>query len=101
MADYFRNQSVTVGTTQTQIAAQVLPEQRRFISVINTSTGGQAVTLAIGADAVAGAGIVLSPGGSYSDSADGTAYFPPHFYIQAVSDVAGATLAIVERINTG
>lgn len=99
MADSITNKTVAVGTSQVQICMEVLPTQRKFIVVINTSTAGQKITLAVNQDAVAGAGIVLSPGGSYSDSADGNNYFPPHFSIQAISDAVSGSVSILERIG--
>lgn len=92
------NNSITVGTTAVKLADDVMPRQRAFISIINTSTGGQKISLSFAQDPANGKGIVLSPGGSYSDSADGQFYFPPHFNIQAISDVAGGTVSVMERI---
>ena len=101
--DSISNKSVSVGTRVVQIANEVLPTQRKFISIINTSTGGQIINISINGDASAGIGIQLSPGGSYSDSADGNSaysYFPPYFSMTAVSNLAGGTLAIAERIGS-
>jgi len=101
--DNLSNRSVAVGVSVVKIAEEVLPTQRKFISIINTSAGGQVISIAINGDASAGAGIPLSPGGTYSDSADGNSkdsYFPPHFSFTAVSSLAGGTLAITERIGS-
>ena len=99
MADRISNKTVSVGVTQVNVSPEVLLGQRKYISIINTSTGGQKITIAVNSDAVLGNGIVLSPGGSYSDSQDGVAYYPPNFNIQAISDLAGGSLAVLERIG--
>jgi hypothetical protein len=90
------NSSATIGTTQQEIAKECY-QQRSAILITNTSTGGQSISLAMGQEAVAGVGIVLSQGGTYQDSRDGQ-YMPSNKQINAVSSLAGGTLAIQERI---
>ena len=94
-----RNESVSVGTTVVLAA----PERgnanayRKVIVLTNTSTGGQVISLAVDKEAVAGSGIVISPGGVFQDAQDG-AYMPTQAYITAVSSAAGGTLAVYERV---
>lgn len=94
-----RNGSQTIGTD----AAVVSKKQgenntiRSNISIINTSTGGQVISISIGAEAVAGSGIPLSPGGVYQDNRDGN-YLPTQEVITAISNLAGGTIAIQERL---
>ena len=99
MADRITNKSVTVGTTPVVLAQELLTGQRKFISIVNTSTAGQKISISINQDPTAGVGIVLSPGGSYSDSQDGTTYYPSHYNFTAVADGAGGAVAITERIG--
>lgn len=70
---------------------------RRSIIIINTSTGGQTITIAIDSPAVANQGIVLSAGGLWSDNADG-GYLPTQKQITAISSAAGGLLSIQERV---
>lgn len=96
------NKAVSVGVTLVNVCDEVLPTQRKTITIINTSTAGQKISLGINSDAVVGAGIVLTPGGSFNDSADGNSknsYFPTCFHISAIADAAGGTLAVSERIG--
>lgn len=97
--DRITNRTISVGTSQVQIASDVLMGQRKFITVINTSTGSEKITLAFNQDAVSGQGVVLSSGGSYTDTQDGTGYFPSNTHIQAICDSATGKVAIVERIG--
>lgn len=90
------NSSVTVGTTSTQVSGDCF-QQRSAIVITNTSIGGQIISLSIGQEAIANAGIQLGPGGVYQDSRDG-AYFPSNQQINAISSLAGGTLAVHERI---
>lgn len=92
-----RNTSVSVGTTQTSVALQLKDKQRQLITFVNTSTGGQVITLSLGEQATAGAGIILYPAGSWSESID-SAFIPASNQWYAVSSAANATLAIQERI---
>lgn len=93
------NQSVTVGTTATVISIERDNNNGKRASIIiaNTSTGGESVTVAINEPAVLGSGIVLSPGGVWSDSRDG-GYWPTQKQITAIGSGAGAKIAIQERV---
>jgi len=94
-----RNSSQTIGTTQEAVTLQVRDKQRELITFVNTSTGGQIITLSLGQEAAAGAGIVLYPaGGSWSEAIDAT-FIPSELKWYAVSSAAGAILAIHERIK--
>lgn len=90
------NRSATVGTSPSVVADQQDSGIRTFISFINTSTGGQKVTLATDSEAKLGEGIVLSPGGFYYEDVNSVVY-PSQKQYTAISDIAGATLAIQER----
>jgi len=94
------NTSITVGTDPTVASIEKGNQNGRRVSIIliNTSTGGQVISLALGSEAAAGQGIVLSPGGSWMDSMDG-GYYPTQQQVTAVSSLAGGTLAIQERIG--
>lgn len=85
--------SVTVdGTSKT-----ILTDQKRVLyTVINTSTGGQLITLNLGKVAVSGAGIVLSPGQSWVDS-NSEGYECYQGPIQAIASGAGGTIGIMAR----
>ena len=96
-----RNTNLVVNSTA---AAQVSPPlilgQRQAITLVNTSAGGQVITLQWGAQpATTGAGIVLYPSGSWSESLD-SAFIPSNADIWAIASADAATLAIQERIQT-
>jgi len=93
-----RNTAVTVGTSVVEIAADLYDNERIQISIVNISTAGQKVYLAIDEEAVASSGIPLNVGGSYSESED-AGYHPTQRRITAIADGAGALLAIHERVK--
>lgn len=92
-----RNASLSVGTTNVVFSEERFTDVRKLFSIINTSTGGQKISISFGSEAVSGQGVVISPGGFYSESADG-ANDPTQSQICVVSDLAGATIAVSERI---
>jgi len=94
-----RNQALTVGTSAVTLSEQVQypTNERKVFSVINTSTGGQKITVSIGDEAQGAAGIVLSAGGYYHESHD-AGFTPTQSRITAISDAAGGTVSIQERI---
>jgi len=98
--DRVTNKSVSVGTSPVLVAQEVLLGQRKSITIINTSTGTQKISLAIDAGTGSGSASVLSPGGSFNDSQDGSFYFPLNSQITAISDGAGGSISVLERIGT-
>jgi len=94
-----RNQNVSVGTTSALIAPLVHQGQRRLISIVNTSTAGEIVTISVDKTAVANAGIVLTAfGSSWSESVD-SGFNPSNKEYYAIASAATATIAIHERIK--
>lgn len=99
MVEFNRNESQTIGTTASVVSKETGNNNtyRSSILLINTSTGGQQITLAIDGEAAAGAGIVLYPGGHWDDN-EGDYYIPTQKVITAISSAAGGKLAIQERV---
>jgi hypothetical protein len=98
MARQFRNESVAVDTTSIQIAPLLAKEGEREVIVIkNTSTGGQKITISIHATAIAGAGIVLNPNETWTESIEST-YKPAKEDYNVISDGAGGQIAFFERL---
>lgn len=95
--EYIINASVSVGTSNVELFKELLIGQVNAQSFVNTSTGGQIITLAWDADAIAGAGVVLYPGASWSESKDST-FIPSNKRISAIADGASASLAIHRRV---
>lgn len=93
---YPLNTIKTVGVTSDTVLQdrEALNSKRQSVILTNTSIGGQVITLAIGEPAVSKEGIVLYPGGSWSRSPNEK---PPQFRIEAISDIAGASLSIYEE----
>ena len=99
MTDRIRNASLAVGTTGVIIAPQLFEGQRSVLVITNTSTAGQIITLQTGEQAQAGgAGIILYPAGSWSESID-SAFMPSNLEYWAVASAAAGTIAIQERIK--
>lgn len=93
------SKSFTLLTTSQPLSQQQFKDQaqRIFFSIVNTSTGGETVSIAFNEEAVSGSGIQLSPGGSYSESSDGINN-ATNAQINAVGSAATATIAYSERI---
>lgn len=99
MAERVRNAALAVGTTGVIISNQLFEGQRTVLVLTNTSTAGQIVTIQTGEQAqTALSGIILYPGGSWSESIDAT-FQPSNLEYWAVASAAGGTLAIQERIK--
>ena len=96
--EFHRNESQTIGVTASVVSVEKDNSnfKRQSITIINTSTGGQKITIAIGQTAVSGQGLQLGAGGSWNDSQD-SGYKPTQREITAISDIAGGTIAIQER----
>jgi hypothetical protein len=93
-----RNESVSVGTTQAKISALQPLGKRQVFIVTNMSTGGEVITLSLGQEANAGAGIVLTAYGSaFVESAD-SGFIPSEMIWYAVSSGAGGLIAVHERV---
>lgn len=94
-----KNITITVGTTPVAVSEEQdgFTSVRSVITLTNISTAGQVISVSAGDEAVANRGIVLSPGGSYSDSMD-SGYKPTQRRITAVSSGAGGSVAVHERV---
>lgn len=100
MAEMVRNASLAVGTSNTLVSNQLQEGQRKTFVVTNTSTDGCVITLQAGTQpASTGAGIVLYPQGSWSESIDST-FIPTNLDWWAVGTTANGTIAIHERVGT-
>ena len=95
--------TITVGTTPIRVAEELEPSQRKFIAIVNTSTGGQIINVSLQNEASTTVGVPLGTNGNIVDSASGDepdAYFPSEFQYTAVSSAVGGQLTIIERIGT-
>ena len=99
MAELNRNEKQTIGTSAEVVSKlKEASMPRKSIIIMNTSAGAQVITLAIDEEAKDREGIVLYPGGLWSDTSE-SGYIPTQNLITAISDVAGATIAIQERLG--
>jgi hypothetical protein len=91
---YNRVDTVTVGATSIMISQK---KDRKVIYLRNTSAAAQVITIAFDNinPAVAGKGIVLSPGEYVLDSSS-EGYKAWNGDISAISSAAGGTLAVME-----
>lgn len=96
--EFNRNEQITIGTSTVIVSDEKQNSQftRNSIIIINTSTGGQVITLSIDNEAVAGRGIQLGVGGSWQDSKD-SGYLPTQRQVSAISSLAGGTISLQER----
>jgi len=94
-----QNKSVSVSTASVNVMGNVRMDSERVQLVITNTSATQTITIAIGDfAAVAGVGIKLPPNGVYAESTDN--YFVCwQGNIQAISDAAGGTLGVVERVR--
>jgi len=94
MFEASRNTKVTVGTSSQNV---LVPNKRKVLSLRNSSTAGQVITVHLGEiAAVANEGIVLSPGQAWVENTS-EGYKCWDGSVQAISDVAGAILSFFER----
>jgi hypothetical protein len=91
------SRAFTIGTTNV-VVSEECAQERTFMSIINTSTGGQTISIAFGQEAVALSGIVLYPGGIYTESREAGFRMNQH-NVCAISSVAGGTIAVIERVS--
>lgn len=102
MPEYNLNDQLTIGTDASVVSVEKgnANIRRSSILLINTSSGGQVITIAVDTEAQANKGVVLNPGGTWSDARDG-GYWPTQKQITAVSSAAGGLLSIRERGISG
>lgn len=93
-----RNARLTVGTTAVNVSLRNF--SRKGISLRNSSTGSQVISLSFSENetAVANSGIVLSAGSVINDF-DGEGYKCWKGTITAISSAAGAVLSIYEMVQ--
>ena len=94
-----RNASKTIAVTNTLISPSFIGGSSSRVAIVlkNTSTIGEKITIAVGQDAIFGQGAILGQGDTFSLTQDGS-YMPPQDIINAIADVATATLSIYEEI---
>lgn len=90
--------TVSVGTDSINVS-RLQPLAKRVLFTLTNTSATQTISIAFGQDAVASQGVVLAPGGFYSESAD-AGFKPSNDDIYAVSSAAGGTLAIQERVES-
>jgi hypothetical protein len=101
MEERIRNSSVVIGTTSTLIREALYGKVKsKALTVVNTSTAGQIITISVADEAVAGIGIVLYPTGAWSETLD-PAFSPTNERIYAVSSAALGNISVHERILSG
>lgn len=95
------NDQLTINSTAVTV---VSPERslgsgkRDNITIVNSSTGGQVITIAIDAQAQAGHGFPLSPGGSIDRETIG-GHDITQKMITAISSADGGLLSIHEEVR--
>jgi hypothetical protein len=94
MTDNILNSSITIGTTSLLVLME-RPLNSRTVLIL-TNTGTTNFSISFGQLAVAGKGIFLLPGGTWSESIDNN-FIPTNLEVWGVSSAAGGTLAIHER----
>ena len=91
------DRSATIGTDTVVISEVKQTAERVNITLVNTSTGGQVITVSTSGDAVAGAGLVIYAGGSIERQK--TSNLPIiQSRITAIASAVGGTLAVHEEV---
>ena len=99
-----RSSQKTLAVTSQIVAERAINNPRSFISIVNTSLLGEIIYISDGEDAKIGAGVPLSPGGSYQDNIIGTGsdpIYPSQTPIYAIASAATATISIMEKVIVG
>lgn len=93
------SKNFAVGTSNVKVSEEQFNDvaQRKFFSITNTSLGVEKISIAFNEEAVSGNGIVLSPGGFYSESSDGINN-ATNKQINVICNAATGTIAYSERI---
>lgn len=99
MSELNINKQITIAATSSVISVERNNGNgaRKSILLQNTSTGGEQISISVGSEAVTGQGIVLSVGGTWSDTAD-SGYMPTQQQITAINAAGTAKLSIQERV---
>lgn len=92
------DRSVTIGTDTIVLSEKAIKAERVNITLVNTSTASQVITISTSGDAVAGAGLVLYAGGSIEKQKTSDKLPIIQSRITGVASAAGATLAIHEEV---
>ncbi len=100
MGENILNGAKTIGTTAIVISPALMVGQRTALTIINTSTSGQNISISWGATAEALVGVTLYPGGSWSESRD-SFFMPSNAQIWGISSGAGGTITHHERVAAG
>ena len=98
MVENIRDADLTIGTTSVLLAIEPAPGKRTTLIVTNTSAAGQVLNMGFGKAAIAGRGLQLYPGGTWSESMEGV-FKPSNMAVQIISSAAGGTAAIHERVE--
>lgn len=91
------DRSIPIGTDTVVISEPKQNAERVNITFVNTSIGGQVITVSTSGDAVSGAGLVLYAGGSNEKQKSSNLPIIQS-RITAVSSAVGGTLAVHEEV---
>lgn len=93
MLENIRNQQLAVGATSVLLSTA---RNRSELIITNSSTGGEIITIALGNEATANAGIVLTPYSVYYASAS-QGFNVWNGEIYAICSGAGGLVSVFER----
>ena len=97
-----RNEAFTFSSTNSVIVSEIKNTlcYRSSLILINTSTGGESITISVGQPVIAsGSGVLIQPGGYWQDSEE-SKYLPTQEIVYVKPSVATATLSIQERVRS-
>lgn len=95
--EVINDDSLAIGTAAIVVSDHVFNGQRAVLILKNISTAGQIISISKLGQAVAGKGIVLNQGDTYSESIDAV-YTPSNERVTAISSAASGVLSIHEVI---
>jgi hypothetical protein len=90
-----RNELISVGTSSLRVSEAKVANKRTTLTIVNSSTGTERITISIDSEAVDLKGRVLYPGGVW-DISRGDTFFPTQKQINVISDQATAQISLAE-----
>lgn len=90
-----RNELIAVGTTSVRASETKEVSKRTSITITNSSTGTEIITISIDNTAVSLAGRTLYPGGAWNSSR-GDTFYPTQKQINVICDQATGQISLAE-----
>jgi len=90
-----RNELISIGTSSVRVSETKDVSKRTSITITNSSTGTEIITISIDKEATSLAGRTLYPGGAWNASR-GDRFFPTQKQINVICDQASGQISLAE-----